>query len=205
MFDRLDQQATYVNRRIEETASKLYDNLDSRANALGTTIDNALRVFDAIDQQSSHISGRLGEVVVQLQSTGSTINDLLVTTSGTISSHLKETSDIVARQMQNSGIALAQNIENSSGSVTDKMIAVSGEFIQKIGGSRDGMFTSCSRRPARSLQKWMRRPPSCLAASMTRPCRSPARSPPLANITRKLDPFIGSTSWSAGGNPPKPG
>ena len=60
----------------------------------------ALRVFDAIDQQSNHINGRLGEVVVQLQSTGSTINDLLVTTSGTISSHLKETSDIVARQMQ---------------------------------------------------------------------------------------------------------
>ena len=141
VFDRLDQQASYVNRHIEETASKLYGNLDSRANALGTTIeDNALRVFDAIDQQSSHISGRLGEVVVQLQSTGSTINDLLVTTSGTISSHLKETSDIVARQMQDSGIALAQNIESSSGSLTDKMIAVSGEFIQKIGGSREDMF-----------------------------------------------------------------
>ena len=94
-----------------------------------------------------------GRSVVQLQSTGSTINDLLVTTSGTISSHLKETSDIVARQMQDSGIALAQNIESSSGTVTDKMIAVSGEFIQKIGGSRDDMFAFLQQTPARCLKK----------------------------------------------------
>ncbi len=154
VFDRLDLQANYVNSHIEETASKLYGNLDSRANALGTTIENnALRVFEAIDEQSAQVNGRLGEVVVQLQSTGSSINDLLVTTSGTISSHLKETSDIVSRQMQDSGIALAQNIEISSGLVTDKMIGVSGEFIQKMGGAREDMFNFLSETSGQITSK----------------------------------------------------
>ena len=63
MFDRLDQQANYVNTHVEQTAEKIYTSLDNRASELGTTIEGtALRVFDSIDAATNAVNARLEEM-----------------------------------------------------------------------------------------------------------------------------------------------
>ncbi|HUQ37848.1 MAG TPA: hypothetical protein VM144_15870 [Aestuariivirga sp.] len=165
VFDAIDAQSEHVTSKLGETAATVAAKIDDATNFVHTRFEQADSKLEEtaasfasrIDQATNFVHTRVDQasssVVGQLQATGSNINDLLVTTSGTISSHLKETSDIVSRQMQDSGIALAQNIEISSGLVTDKMIGVSGEFIQKMGGARDDMFNFLSETSGQITSK----------------------------------------------------
>ena len=137
----LDQHANNITDSIVSTSSSLtatFDGAYGRAiesfNTAASTLDTTA---NAVDQRIREASGL---VVNQMQSVGSGVNDLLVSTSGTIAAHLKETSDIVSRQMQDSGLALSHSIETSSGVVTERLISISGEFVDKLGAARDGMM-----------------------------------------------------------------
>jgi Apolipoprotein A1/A4/E domain len=154
LVGRLDQHANTITTRMQEQAERYAGTVSSSSETFTSAVESSLGqaiadLNDAtirVDTSASAISNSLNQasslVAGQMQSVGSNVNDLLVSTSGTIAAHLKETSEIVSRQMQDSGLALAQNIENSGGMVTDRLISVSGEFVHKVDTARDGMLAA---------------------------------------------------------------
>jgi hypothetical protein len=195
VFDRLDQQANYVNSHIEETASKLYNNLDSRANALGTTIEDNALCACLMPSTAKHATSTAGSaIVVQLQSTGSTINDLLVTTSGTIVVPSQGNSDVLSpARCRTRALRWPRILRAPAAPPPTKMIAVSGEFISEywFRRTKHDLPSPADVKPA-ITRKWMRRP-QLFGRLMTRPCRSPARSPPLPKSHQETRYLIGST------------
>ena len=151
---KLDSHANRLSGTIQETAEKHGQILASLSENFTITVQQSLgqavaglndattRIDDSASSIHSSLNSASQLVAGQMQSVGSNVNDLLVATSGTIAAHLKETSEIVGRQMQDSGLALSQNIEVSGGVVTDRLIAVAGEFVQKVSSTRDGMLSS---------------------------------------------------------------
>ncbi len=161
----MDTAAVRFNDRFMQTGTQLVGSMDQTSNALisqlgasGSGLMGALQAsaerhtmtlnesVERLDHASNTVASSLNRastlVAQEMQGIGANVNDLLVSTSGTIAAHLKETSEIVSRQMQDSGLALAQNIETSGGLVTDRLINVSGEFVQKFNTTRDGLLTA---------------------------------------------------------------
>ncbi len=161
LVEQLEGAISTASVKFDETARRFQGLVGGSAEELESRIDGAAErlyghmnatitsVTGKIDTVSSAVHGRLDQtsagITSQLQAVSSTLNDLLVTTSGTIASHLKETSGIVNRQMQDSGIALASNIENSGGVVTEKLISVSGNFVQNVGMAREELLQLLTR------------------------------------------------------------
>ena len=139
----LDQSSTNLVSQLGASGSGLLGSIQSSTEKYAQALTEATNRLDLSANAASTNIGRTTTLLSQeLQGVGTSINDLLVSTSGTIAAHLKETSEIVARQMQDSGLALAQNIENSGGNVTDRLISVSGEFVQKLTTTREGLLTA---------------------------------------------------------------
>lgn len=150
----LDHHANKLTSSILETAEKHGHTLSNTAQSFTMGMDSSLnqalaglnetslRIDTSVVTVNNSLNNASNLVTGQMQAVGANVNDLLVATSGTIAAHLKETSEIVGRQMQDSGLALAQNIENSGGLVTDRLINVSGDFLQKVNVTRDNMLNA---------------------------------------------------------------
>ncbi|MGQ0486231.1 MAG: hypothetical protein ACT4SY_12870 [Hyphomicrobiales bacterium] len=141
----IERSGIDVSQQIEQSRNLVTQGLEQVATGylgrIGQAQDNFSGLLDrATGEMAGTIERTASGVAGELQAAGSAVNELLVTTSGTITAHLKETSGIVGRQMQDSGLALAQNIEGSGGLVTDRLISVSGEFVQNAARARDDLL-----------------------------------------------------------------
>ena len=139
----IQQTAESHGQILATTAQSFTMGMDGSLNqALAGLSETSMRIEASATNISNSLNNASNLVTGQMQAVGANVNDLLVATSGTIAAHLKETSEIVGRQMQDSGLALAQNIEASGGGVTDRLISVSSEFVQKVNISRDNMLNA---------------------------------------------------------------
>ncbi len=141
----IERSGIDVSQQIEQSRNLVTKGLESVAIGYLDRISQSRDDFSGLlDRATGDMTGAIERtatgVADELQAAGSAINELLVTTSGTITAHLRETTDIVGRQMQDSGLALAQNIEGSGGLITDRLISVSGEFVQNVAKARDDLF-----------------------------------------------------------------
>jgi Apolipoprotein A1/A4/E domain len=149
---RIETIAGSVDSSLTGATTRLASQLEQHANAVTSRVQNSAELYAGILESATNriegvavavdasLSSSTNLITSQMQSAGSNINDLLVSTSGTIAAHLKETSEIVSRQMQDSGLALAQNIESSGGLITERLMSVSGDFVHRVDTARDGML-----------------------------------------------------------------
>ena len=134
LAEQVDQAGTRLLSGLDTTTGHFLSQLDTTGVGLaGRMQDTAARLFKEITSNTDLITGQLEAV-----STG--VVGRLDQTAGTIAGHLRDTTGIVTRQMEESGLALSQNIESASGGVTERLINVSGDFVQKVGQAREDLF-----------------------------------------------------------------